>query len=237
MPAWLGGPNGLAYALALGTLKDQLATRAGYGAQVGLPLVAPPDALPAINFERQIGRGPGTTDAQYAAALADAWNAWPKAGTPLGILLAIEILYPGVPVYLIQQASFAFTLDIDKTLDPYARLKIITLPAGGWKFDNNGGLPYNQGFWNRFGILFPGPWPASWTSPASPPTSMSAPTLNEVNSLIGVVNKWRNGDAAFQWIKLIPSGVRVWGWPQGGQWGQGNWGAGGSVITWQSTPY
>ncbi len=239
LPAWLQGPNGLAYAGVLGKLKDQISDNAKAAATVGMPTAARPDALPVIGFERQLVRGPAESDAQYAERLRTAFDAWALAGTPLGMLLQIEILYPGIPVVIVQQAARAFTLNPDTSLPPLQRLVIQTLGGGGWRFDTNGGLPLSQGFWSRAAVLFPGPLPTSWNDITSPPTATApnAPTVAEVNTLIKVINQWKPAKVTMKYIAVLVAG-RMWGYPPSQQWGAGTgtWG-GSTVIKWQTTPY
>jgi hypothetical protein len=236
LPAWLQGPNGLAYAGALGSLKDTLGNYVRAAATAGCPLATMPDALPAIGYERQLIRGPAETDAQYAERLRTAFDAWGMAGTPLGMLLQIEVLYPGIPVVIVQQAARAFTLNPDTSLPALQRLVITNLNGGGWVFDANSGLPPSQGFWSRFGVLFPGPLPPTWTDIESPPTTSTAPTTAEVNNLIAIVNKWRPAKATAVWIKVVTSGL-IWGWPVTNLWGNSGLTWGGTVCTWATTPY
>src|SRR5689334_18450678 len=81
-------PTGQAFQGALGDVEDSFVDRAKQSVKARFPLLAPTDALDAIGVERQIPRGPGEHDAPYAARLVDAWNSWPNAGTPFGMLRA-----------------------------------------------------------------------------------------------------------------------------------------------------
>lgn len=216
LPANLQGPNGLAYAGVLGGLKDIISNDARAAAVVGMPNALQPDALPAIGYERQLPRGPSESDAQYAERLRTAWDAWKLAGTPLAILLQLEILYPGIPIVIVQQAVRAFSLNPDRTLPAIDRLVIYVLPGGGWTFDNNGGLPLSEGLWSRFGLLFPGPLPPAW-SPVAPPTSMTNPSLNEVNQITEIVLKWKAAKATYMGIQVRVSGI-IWDWPTTQDW-------------------
>lgn len=238
LPAYLARVNGRAYAATLGMLKDQLSDYARAAAVIGMPNALQPEALPAIGYERQMPRGLSETDAQYAERLRQAWDAWHLAGTPLGILLQLEVLYPGIPIVLVQQALLAFTL-APATVPPgsvYDRLIVYELPAGGWTFDGNSGLPFVNGFWSRFGILFPGPLPPSWTDIVSPPTSLTAPSLNEVNDIIAIVNKWRAAKATFMGINVLVSGL-MWDWPPSQKWDDPGLVWGGVVAKFGPAPY
>ncbi len=236
LPAWLQGPVGLAYAATLGRLKDQLSNDAIAAATAGMPQSTRADCLPAVGYERQLAKGPAESDAQYAERLRTAWDAWKMAGTPLGMLLQFEILYPGVPIVIIQQAKRAFQLNPDTSLPALDRLVITPMPAG-WTFDDNGGLPPQEGFWSRFTVLFPGPLPPTWVDIESPPTDGTFPSKSEVNQIIAVGNKWRPAKALWVSIIVVVSG-RVWDWPISQAWDDPGlvWN-GGSTVEWQTTPY
>jgi len=239
LPAWLQNQAGLDWAGVLGNLKDMVSNAARGAAVVGMPYAGgPSDALVAIGFERQLQRGISESDAAYAERLRLAWDAWKRAGSALGILLQLEVLYPGIPIVIVQQAHRAYYLNPNTSLDPFDRLVVVPL-TNGWRFDANGGLPLSEGFWSRFGVIFPGPLPPTWTSIVSPPTTVSDPDVNEVNGIINVINKWKPAKATAKWIKVIPSGALMWGWPPSQLWGGGGlvWGGSASVVTWNVTPY
>ena len=239
LPAWLQNQAGLDYAGTLGQLKDEISNAARTAAVCGMPEVAPVSALAAIGFERQLPRGISETDQQYAARLRQAFTAWKRAGSALGILLQLELLYPTIPIVIVQQAHRAYSLNPDTSLDPFDRLIVTSLPSG-FRFDDNGGLPLEEGFWSRFGVIFPGPLPPTWSSIVSPPTSISSPSLDEVNNIINITLKWKPAKATLMWVKAITPGGLMWGYPPTTIWGSGtiSWGgSGGTVITWNPTPY
>lgn len=212
LPAFLAGVNGLAYAATLGELKDTISDEARAAAVVGMPNALQPEALPAIAFERQLQRGLAETDAQFAERLRTAPDAWQLAGTPLSILLQLEVIYPTTPMYLVQQAVRAYGLQPPVPGGTiYDRLVIYTLPGGGWVFDNNSGFPLTEGFWSRFSLLIYDP-PSTWTDIVEPPTSLTAPTLNEVNDITKIVLKWKPAKATFMGTIVRISGP-IWDWP------------------------
>ncbi len=240
LPAWLQDINGTNYAGVLGRLKDTVSNYARAAAVGGMPAECIAGLLPAIGYERQLPRGPAESEAHYRERLRTAWEAWRRAGTPLGMLLQFEVLYPGIPIVIVQQARRAFTLNPDTSLPDGERLIILPLPAGSWRFDRNGGLPVEQGFWSRFGVIFPGPLPPTWTSVISPPDGASAPTAAEVNTLIAVGNKWKPAKATWKWIKVAVGGARMWGYPPTMKWADPDlvWGMGsGSIVTFNTTGY
>lgn len=235
LPGFLSGPNGFAYAGVLGNLKDQIGNDVRAAAVVGMPNALQPDALPAIAFERQLQRGLAETDAQFAGRLQQAFDAWKLAGTPLAILLQLEILYPTTQIAIITQAGLVFTLLPPAVgLTIFDRLVITEIP-GGWSFDGNNGLPNVNGFWSRFCLLIYDP-PASWTSITVPPTSGTSPSLNEVNDLTKIVLKWKPAKATFMGTIVRTSGL-LWGYPPSQNWGDPGLVWGGTSSTFAATLY
>lgn len=239
-PPWMLGSIGLPWQASLGSVKDTLAGSLRTAIKYRFPSYADSEALGAIGADRLLERAPGESDADYAARLRGAWDAWARAGTPLGLLLAFEVYFPGIPIALVQQAGWAYTLDTNTTLAPESRLILSELGPilgePGWWFDANGGLPPSEGFWSRFGVLFydSADLPTGWAAGAvSPPTSVSTPTLNTVNSMIRLVQLWKPAKATCEWIKVVTSGGGVWGYPPTDTWGMPGdvWG-GDAVVTW-----
>lgn len=217
---FLAGEGSQDWQGAHGRLADALVAQWRAATKSAFPELAPSDALPVIGAELGIPRSPFDTDTQYALKLRRAWEVWPFAGTPLGLLLALEAAgYPAGMVTLVQQEAHAFQLGA-ATLATDQRLVQLSLSGGRWTFSGSPVL------WNRFGVLFgdSANLPAGWAAGAvSPPTGATNPTLNEVNGIIRLVNKWRRSAAIFQWVKVVTAG-HYWG-----QIGL-NWGAGG--LTW-----
>ncbi len=83
-PPW-AGPTGDAWNSALGSLQDQQVADAKLAVKARFPSLAPTDALPLIGQDRVIERGPAETDADYAARLKTAFDAWRWAGTATGL--------------------------------------------------------------------------------------------------------------------------------------------------------
>lgn len=243
-PAWLRGTFGELWNADHGELVDDWVDRLKQSVKARFAGVCPEDALEYIGSERGLPRGPSETTAAYRLRLLDAWNTWLWAGTPLGILVAIENLYPGIEVHAIPQAGSAFSLNSDTTITPIEDRIVLTTLADfrgepGWKFDDNSGLPPSQGFWSRFCILFPDSagLPAGWAAGAvSPPTGVSTPTKAEVNTLIRTVNKWKPAKATFVSIIVVTSG-NVYGWPPTLAWGDPGLVWGGTSVIWNGTEY
>jgi len=247
-PTWLQQPNGVRYLGAIGATLDQCVTWYKDGTKAAFPSIAGANgdelALGYLGGEMGMPRGPGETAAHYGNRLRLAWDLWPWAGTPLGILLALETQgydqNNGDP-HIIQQAGYAWSLTaIDPTIPPVAPetrlVRTALMPVRGepgWSFDDNSGLPPSEGFWSRAGLLFPNV-PTNWNAPAVPPSTVSAPSTNEINNIIGTVQKWKPAKVTFEWVKLIYSG-KMWGWPPSLQWDDGVWG--GVTYQWSATDY
>lgn len=249
-PPWMLGPQGIKWQAGLGDIKDKLLGSLRTAIKYRFPTYAKDDpsgqALALIGADRLLDRAPGESDDDYAARLRMAWEAWQRAGTPLGLLLAIEVFYPTATFLLVQQAKWAYSLDPDTSLAPEDRLELDQLGdirgEPGWWFDNNAGLPPSEGFWSRFGLLFPdsAALPAGWgpIPTVSPPGPTTDPTTDEVNQLIRLVQLWKPAKATCEWIKVVTAG-NIWGMPPSLQWGAAglNWGS-STVVTWSgSTPY
>ena len=95
-PTWLRDPNGEAWLEEHGREADNAmaATRDSVKARGPGFAGANGDALALLvtGSERQLPRGPADTDSVYGERLRRAWSAWERAGTPLGLLLALEVL-------------------------------------------------------------------------------------------------------------------------------------------------
>lgn len=249
-PPWMLGPQGIKWQASLGEIKDALVGSLRTAIKYHSPTYAAEDpsgeALAHIGADRLLERAPAESDDAYAARLRMAWVAWQRAGTPLGLLLALEVYYPTARVMLVQQAKWAYSLDPDTTLEPEQRLEFTELGdirgEPGWWFDNNSGLPPSEGFWSRFGVLFPdsGALPPGWgpLTTFSPPGPTTDPTTAEVNQLIRLIQLWKPAKATAEWIKVVADG-NIWGMPPTLQWGGAglNWGS-ATVVTWSaSTEY
>lgn len=227
-PSWLKNTTGQAWQGAHGRFNDALVARWKEAVKASFPMECPSDALPYLGSEIGIPRSPADSDDDYREKLRRAWEVWPFAGTPLGMLLAFEAAgYPAGQVVLVQQEAHGFGLDADTSLEPDQRLVTYDLAGGRWTF--GGGYT----LWNRFGIIFPDSTnlPGGWAAGAAdPPTALTTPTKDTVNGLIRLVNKWRRSAALFQWIKVVTSG-NVWGWPPDLAWGAPGLVWGGTVVT------
>jgi hypothetical protein len=203
-------PTGQAFQGALGDVEDSFIDRAKQAVKARFPLLAPPDALDAIGVERQIPRGPGEANAAYAARLVAAFETWPNAGTPYGMLRAFYATgYTNVVLAQVRGGK-QYTLDASGAL--------VISSAGSW-------TPTYVGdpFWNTFDAIFAPPLPASWVSGGAP-----ASTSNEANFIRSIIRLWKPSYARARRI-IIETGP-LWGFPASETWGTGTWGS--TATTW-----
>lgn len=218
------GPNGQKLVGEYGAAKDRIVERAIAATQARFPSKSPTDGLARIGADRLIDRSQFDTDQSFAAKLINAWKTWSFAGSAFAVLSALSDAGYDVPnkVWTFQQNGLAHTLTA--ALDD---VRIVAL-EGDWRFDSNLDTLGNP-FWNRF-LVFWDVTPASWTSIVSPPTSVSAPNIAEVNNIRRLVRKWKATEALFVNI-TVRTGGQLWGWPDD-TWGDGGltWGGASSVI-------
>jgi hypothetical protein len=109
-PPWLQDKYGLAWMGGIGATVDDYVADYVSGTLAAFPGLGPADALGILGDELGLDRGPFETDQQYAARLAGAWIAWPYAGTPLGVLVALYWAGFGTGMVVVQQNGLAYTL-------------------------------------------------------------------------------------------------------------------------------
>jgi hypothetical protein len=167
-PSWLLNPRGRRWVRALGDGPDSQLTRVKEAVLARMPLLAPEDALAALGNERVIPRGGSETAANYAARIAAAWDTWPWAGTPYGMLRAFWAGgYTNVKLEIAHGKQFS--------LDANGALVTTALPGGSWEFDPLGT------FWSKFLVLFTAPLPAGWSLSAKPIIGSVDPVGNPSN--------------------------------------------------------
>lgn len=141
-PAFLQERFGAAHQAAIGLVQDYLVDRAKQSVKARMPLLAPADALRVLGNERGIPRGPSESDAQYATRLQGAWDAWPWAGTPFGLLTQLKAA--GFPAEIRIQNAVRYYLDVNGALVVEAR-------PNEWLIDTVGST-----FWSRFVVVIDG---------------------------------------------------------------------------------
>jgi hypothetical protein len=207
-PPWLRQGAGEAWLRGVGDAKDGLELRLRESVKARFPAEAPLDALTRIGGDRGgLERGVTETEAAWRARLRGAWDVWPWAGTPTGVLRALA--FAGyTSVVLVTGTGRAHTLDISGN--------VVTTLAGDV-------MP--SGFWNGFRVLFVSPLPPSWVP--TPPSNGS----DEVNTLRRLVKQWKPGHAIFEDMVVVQG--NVWGFPATQTWGQPGltWGGGTTIWT------
>lgn len=214
MPTTHQRPMAQAFQGLLGDVQDYYIDRAKQAVKASFPLLAPPDALTAIGIERQMPQGAGEPTAAYAARLQDAWNAWPNAGTPYGML-----------------RQFWSTGYTNVVLAQVRGGKQYRLDAGGNLLISSGGswTPTYVGdpFWSRFDLLFVAPLPPAWIA-GGVPSSMSS----EADFIRALIRSWKPGHATPNRIIIVSAG-RVLGYPIRTL-GAGNGTLGAATVTYWS---
>jgi hypothetical protein len=210
-PPWLRAGDGRAWLRAFGDMKDAAEAQLRDGVKARFPDFAPPDGLGNLAAEKKLEQGPTETTASFRARLKAAWDVWPWAGTPTGLLRALW--YAGYTNVLLLTGnggvhSLDANLDVVTTLVPDA-----DMPSG---------------FWNAFRVIFPQPLPAGWDP--TPPDNAS----DEVNAIRRLVVQWKAGHAVFDGMVVVRSGL-VWGAPASQQWGGSGLTWGGSIAEWTAT--
>jgi hypothetical protein len=217
---------GQAFVGALASGVDAAIDRIAQSVKAKLSGLSPADALAAVGAERIIERGPNETDAAYVARLQGAWDTWPWAGTPYGMLQAFKGLgYPNTGVVIAQVRGGRVC-----SLDAGGNLVVAAAGNALWCTDSLKdpyGSPYDQPFWSKFDVIFVSPFLASWGAGATLPGSSS----DEVNRIRRLIAAWKPAHATCNRIAVLTTS-KWWGYPVSQVWGAaGNWG-GGAATYW-----
>ena len=222
-PGWLQGPYGQAWFRGLGSLKDSLVDRNRQGQNERFSLVASPDAVGAIAANMGIDAGFSETAAALRARLPGAFTTWTRAGSAWGLLEQLVAQgYSNVTV--VTQAGIYYSTPIDPVAGP-----VVTIPSPGSSLTLNPG-----GFWNVFWVIFTTPFPSNWTSIATPLSSSTAPSIDELNRIRTTINNRRPGHAFCTGITAFTSG-ELWDYPPGLWSDAGTWNPGTVATTWSAT--
>lgn len=201
-------------ASAVGDFADQLEARVDSAVKQRFPRWTSKGGLAALGDERGLSKPYGGTDAQYAEKLQNAWDIWPKAGTPLGLLRALRD--DGYEVEFVTKAGRHFTLPPDGN-------SVTIRNMGPWIFQT--GLA----FWNTFALVVRAPFPGG---------AIPAQSSGEGQAFLSTVEKWRFAHARLGEVVWVASGL-TWGtFPAGSTWaapGRATWGSGGAAtVVWTS---
>lgn len=194
----------------IGDAKDNIEYSAKEAVFQRMPDHCGADSLVKIGGERQLDRGTTETEAQWRERLKSAWELWPKAGTPEGILNALH--FAGYDsVYLVCSNGEIWNRD-SGTGETIRQVY-------------SSGYVFTKGWWNEFRVLFVSPHPAHWSP--SPPANDS----DEVKNLRRIVNLWKPAKAKLDGFVVHLSGL-IWGFPPSQQWGGSGLAWGGTTTFW-----
>lgn len=195
---------------ALGDFADTLEGRVDNAVKQRFPRLTSKGGRGALGDERGLARPLNSTESQYGDKLQHAWQLWPKAGTPLGLLRALKD--DGYDAEFITKAGRHFTLAPDAN-------SVIIRDAAPWTFWSG------TSFWNTFALVLRAPYPSGGI-----PLIGSA----EGVALLATVEKWRFANAKLGELVWVPSGL-TWGtFPAGSSWatqGRPTWSSGGVLTT------
>ena len=230
-PNWMHDPVGNAYWGVVGAMIDQQVARMKLGLCARYPANAlaasMSDALDETGKDRMLPRGGATpggsdeSDADYAARLVNAWETWKLAGTPRGLLLALKAAgFPSGAAWttgtaIINHLGTIYALDGGDNL-------IVGKNAGAEclnRTDLTGAIPATKlkgftldardQFYSHFVILF-----------RQAIAGLDNTAGNTVKACLNrTVAPWRCGGAIYNGAAIVPSGARVWGWPNTAKWG------------------
>lgn len=206
-PAWLRQPKGEAFMRGMGDVRDWMTDRLRQSVLARFFGYATRDGLNYGGVDRQLVRAPLDTDAQYAARLREAWNVWPWAGTPFGVLSEAKASgYPSVTLVI--------------SLGKVFRLNVV----GELESTSGALLSFSVPFWNTFAAILDA-LPAHWGG------VVPAEYSDEANRLRGILNRWKPAHAILDKIVVLNGGI-VWGYPETREWGDVgiNWGNSTTVV-------
>lgn len=138
---------------------------------------APSDALARIGEERGLRRGIVEAEADFRRRLVAAWEIWQWAGTPYGILRALQLA--GYPSAMIQcQTGKQYQLGAGGTPDDLLITDMAT-PV------HLGGLPAE--LWSDIAVMIVEPWPERWAGVAP------ADGSDEQKTVSSLLVQWKAG--------------------------------------------
>lgn len=213
--SWLRRTNGLALSGEMGGVLDVQQDRMLNGVLARFPTkgsvdetgtygLAPADALDQQGEDRGLRRGPGESDAAYAARLWGAWDFLPYLGSHWGVLRSLQLA--GYEDMVIVQDNGRYAELTGSTGDIATDLSFGTLMTcidrggvPGWTFDTR------DDFYARFAVLF--------TADAANLQDESGQAI-----LTDIVNTWKPSNKVYAGATVILAGS-VWGWPVAQEWG------------------
>jgi len=198
------------FARALGDFADWLEAAVDNAVKQRFPRMASRGGRAALGDERGMTRPLNSTEQEYAEKIQAAWDIWPKAGTPLGLLRALSD--DGFEAEFVTRRGRHFLLAPDRN-------SVLIRDGDPWTFQSG------TDFWNVFALVVRGPYPAG---------SIPLQASGEGVAFLATVEKWRFANAKLGEVVWVPSGL-TWGtFPFGATWaaqGRSTWGTGGAPTT------
>jgi hypothetical protein len=191
------------FARAVGDTFDAMEFKADQAIKQRFPQYTSRGGLSALANERGLPRPLNATDAQHAAKLKDAWNLWPEAGTPFGLLRALTD--EGYSVTLLTKRGNRYTLSSSGT--GYDRWLGDSATFGSWA----------PAFWNRFAV---------YIRPTFPSGAVPTQTSGEGQTLLNIIAKWKSAHGFPAQVVWVPSDLTWDGFPSGATWdaqGRATW--------------
>jgi len=211
-PSWLGQSRGEAWMRGLGDGKDAALAALKEAVKMRFLRYSSTDALAEVGLERQLQRSILDTDETYRERLLNAWELWPWAGTPYGVLGALfDQGYTNAQLVIAKGVVFS--------MNGSRELVTSTYTPGAFTF---GSTPY----WSKFILYFPAPQIARWVSGGVP-----ANGSDEALAVIALVKKWKSAHSYFDRAVIQATG-KTWGLPVTQVWGAGTGVWGGTQVTW-----
>jgi hypothetical protein len=226
-PSWLRATVGSRLMYAMTIPFDALEDLAAYAVRARFPDLAPTDAWPYIELDRQIMRGTWELAPAWLARCRQWLDRWAHAGSPWGLLMgARACLSPYLcPVSLVTSIGtwdgYLLSQQDGPTVEP-----IHSTTAANWNWDEYSWPWINQnGAWNRAWLII---WPVGtpWTQStqtwgdgstwdAGELWDIAGGTAAQFTQLLAAVTLWKS---AFTWI---PAVIITWNGTDFGNAGQG----------------
>lgn len=197
-PTFLLGPNLSRYMFGMSVQFDALGDAASYAMRARFPLTAPDDALPYLQQDRQIDRGPNEPRASYQQRLIEWMDLWRVAGGAPSVLRALSS-------YFLPSTTTVETVN-DTTQDNLTAWDVSVAGSdppthylespGNWDWDGQR-IPGRA-----WAIVYNGPWALTqtWGDGSVWGDNDVTPTADEAASLQSLVGKWKAAGCSVIWI-------------------------------------
>lgn len=195
------------FSKAVGDFADSLEGRIDNAVKQRMPNATSKAGRADLGDERQMTRPVNADEQEYGDKIQNAWELWPKAGTPLGLLRALQD--EGYNVELITQRGIQYTL----------------APDGNSVLIYDSGAPYifqsGRTLFNTFALRVSMPYPSGGIPLQASP---------EGQAFLAAVEQWRFGNALLGEVVWAPGSGLTWDtFPMGSTWdsqGRATWDSG-----------